>query len=372
MKRGYKRLLILLISLIIILLINTFYLNILVGYKMIIFLILLLITFNICYVLEKDNHRYFKEVLIEILLYVLFFFVIYYLLGLVVGLYRTQNYFTLSGLKNFFIPIISYTILKEILRYNMLSKADGNILCTILVVIVMILFDVSTDYYIAIFDSQYKILKFIALSLLPAISTNISYSYITKRMGYKPVIVFDLIFALYPYIIPILPDPSEYIVAIIYLLVPILFAYKIVNFFERKKDKQIPSNYHKNKFVGMLLPTTIVLLLVYFYSGYFRFYAVAIASGSMEPVIHKGDVVIIDQKARDFEVGEVMAFKRESIIVVHRVFKKQEMGDAFIYYTKGDANSNVDDIVIEEDMIVGKVGFKIPFVGYPTVWFNKK
>ena len=43
-----------------------------------------------------------------------------------------------------------------------------------------------------------------------------------------------------------------------------------------------------------------------------------------------------------------------------------------IYYTKGDANNNVDGIVIEEDMTIGVVKVKIPYIGWPTVWFNKE
>ena len=122
----------------------------------------------------------------------------------------------------------------------------------------------------------------------------------------------------------------------------------------------------------MALPLVIVLVLVYFYSGYFRYFAIAVATGSMEPNIYRGDVVIVDKKYsfNDIEPGEVIAYKKEDVIIVHRVIKKLKIRDSFIYYTKGDANEKMDDFVIEKDMIVGVVDYRIPFMGYPTVWFN--
>jgi signal peptidase len=94
----------------------------------------------------------------------------------------------------------------------------------------------------------------------------------------------------------------------------------------------------------------------------------------MTPNINKGDVVIVDQKYsfEDIEVGEIIAVKKEGVIIIHRVAKKVSFGDSYIYYTKGDANNNMDDFVIKEDMVVGKVSLRIPYIGYPTVWFNGK
>lgn len=372
MKKGYKRLIVFLSALIFIFLINTFCINILSGYKTILFLIVLLPIFDIYFMMEKDRHRYMKDIYFEVFIYVMFFFVFYYLLGLVVGLAKTSNYYSFIGFKQFIIPIIGYTILREILRYNLLCKAEGSKICTILVVVLIFLMDISDDYYFAVFKSQYDILKFIALTALPMLARNICYSYLSRKTGYKPVIIFDLVFTLFPYLIPVIPNPSEYIVSVIYLLLPIIFVYRIVNFFEKKKDNLLPSNYKKRHVQGIILPVIIIMTLVYFYSGYFRYYAVAIASGSMSTKIERGDIVIIDQKDHEFEIGEVMAYKREGLIIVHRVVNKIILGDSVIYYTKGDANNNVDDIVIEEDMIIGKVNHKIKYVGYPTVWFNKE
>ena len=374
MKKGYKRLLILLITLISILLIDTFTLNFLSGYKMVFALLILIVLFDIVFVLEKDKHRYLKDIFIEIVLFILLYFVVFYLLGLLVGLAKTPNYLALKSFTNNILPLFFYIIAREFLRYNMLCKADGNMISTIVVVLFFIILDMTNDLYYASFSTNYEILKFVSLSFLPVIAKNISYSYVTKKMGYKPVMLFDVIFSMYPYFLPIIPNPNEYLMSIIYLLVPILFAYRVLKFFDAKADDVLPRNYHKRKFKGILVPLCIILVMVYFYSGYFRFYSVAIASGSMAPEINVGDIVIADQKANfnKLKKGDVIAYKRDDIIVVHRIEKKTKYEGSYLYYTKGDTNSNIDDFVIEADNFIGKVKFKLPYIGYPTVWLNKE
>lgn len=373
MKKGYKRLLFFIAIIIIILLINTF-IGFFSKFKIDLFLGLLLIIFHKFFVIEKDNHRYLNDILFEILFYVVLYFILYYLLGLVVGLARTQNYLTIVGLKKFIIPVIFYCILREIFRYNMLCKAEGSKICTVIVVITLILLDLTYNTIPTNYTSTYDVLRYVALTLLPVISRNICYSYITRKLGYKPVIIFDLVFTLYPYIIPILPNPSEYVISIIYLVVPVVFSFRILKFLDSRKDKIFDSNYHKRKFKGIILPIAVICVMIYFYSGYFRFYAVAIASGSMEPKIHIGDVVIVDQKVpkEKLEEGDIIAFKHNGVIVVHRIYKKVKLDGKNMYYTKGDANNKIDDFLTEEEAIIGKVDTKVSLIGYPTVWFNKE
>ncbi len=374
MKKGYKRLLVFSVFLILLFLSNTFIFNIFSSYKMILLLLVLIPIFNIFFVLEKDRHRYINDVLFEVIVFTISFFLLYYILGFVVGLARNQNYFTLYGLKTFIIPTIVYCILREYLRYNMLCKSEGSKLVTIIVVLVFITMDITNSLYFSTFNSKYEILRYVALILLPTISKNISYSYISRKIGYKPVILFDLIFSLYPYILPLVPNPNEYIVSIIYLVVPIILALRLNKFFNNKEDYFLPSTYYKKRLKGAIVPTIIVLTLIYFYSGYFRFYAVAIASGSMNPEIKKGDVVIVDKakKENDYKKGQIIAYWKDENIIVHRIVKKVKLDNSYVYYTKGDANEKIDDLLIKEKMIIGKVNHKISYIGYPTVWFSER
>ena len=124
-------------------------------------------------------------------------------------------------------------------------------------IVLFILFDLNYNTIPRSFVDNYSVLKYVALILLPTISKNLSYTYVSKKMGYKPIIIFDLVFSLYPYIIPVLPNPSEYVMSIIYLLVPIFFAFRLVNFFEKNNDNLLSSDYHKIKFTSYIISLMI-------------------------------------------------------------------------------------------------------------------
>lgn len=105
-------------------------------------------------------------------------------------------------------------------------------------------------------------------------------------------------------------------------MLPLLLAYRLYRFFQKDKD-EIPDRKYRKRQIGSLIPAVLIAIIaVYFTSGYFKYYAVAIASGSMVPNINKGDIVIvekIDGKYNELEVGQVIAFKYNEVIVVHRL-----------------------------------------------------
>ncbi|MBE6152530.1 MAG: signal peptidase I, partial [Firmicutes bacterium] len=104
------------------------------------------------------------------------------------------------------------------------------------------------------------------------------------------------------------------------------------------------------------------------------YYALAIATGSMEPKISRGDIVIVEKiedRIAELEVGRVIAYNYNEVVVVHRINKIVEEDNERFFYTKGDANNHVDNYVIKEDMIIGTVDFAVPYAGFPTVWINQ-
>ena len=139
--------------------------------------------------------------------------------------------------------------------------------------------------------------------------------------------------------------------------------------------KSIINDIYNFKSIPLLLVSLfITIILVYFTSGCFKYHAVAVASGSMSPAIDTGDVVVIkkiDGKYSNIKEGDVIAFEYSNVIIVHRVINKVYDRGEYFFYTKGDNNKEKDNFVIKEDMIEGIVNYKIPFVGFPTVWLNE-
>lgn len=373
MKKGYKRLLIFEILIIVILLLNNFVLSVLGGYFKVLFLALLLILFYFIFGFEKDRNRYWKTICLEVCIFLLIYFLIYYISGFIFTFYQPINYYTFSSIINIIIPLILSIILKEFLRYQMIKKSEGSDVLIIITYILFIFVDLANLYNIMVFNSAYDTFMFLALYLLPCTSKNILCTYISSKAGYKPCLLYSLVMELYVYLLPLLPNPNQYMYSIFQLISPLILTYRIHLFYKADRDEYIEAKRYQKKFYSLIPCTIIILILVYLTSGYFNYHALVIGSGSMVPKILKGDVVIVDKnknKKENLEIGQIIAVQYQETIIIHRLVKKVKVDDQYFYYTKGDANENVDSYKISMDMIYGVVEFKIPYIGYPTIWLK--
>lgn len=106
-----------------------------------------------------------------------------------------------------------------------------------------------------------------------------------------------------------------------------------------------------------------------------------VSSGSMEPVLYKGDVVIIDYNPSSIDVGDIIIYQArwfENKPVIHRVIAKEESNDGNIFYIlKGDNNADQDpELVSPNDVTAKVVGINnnpiiIPKIGYLTLWVQE-
>lgn len=90
-----------------------------------------------------------------------------------------------------------------------------------------------------------------------------------------------------------------------------------------------------------------------------------VLTGSMEPVIMPGDMILIQNKA-SYDVGDIVTFRGNNYPITHRIIYEED-GD---YVTKGDANNAQDDKISAFD-IFGKVFIIIPKVGYFVEFLQK-
>jgi len=89
-----------------------------------------------------------------------------------------------------------------------------------------------------------------------------------------------------------------------------------------------------------------------------------VLSGSMEPTLSVGDLLIIRQQAH-YETDDIVVYQSGTVPVVHRIV---EISDESVT-TRGDAN-NVDDESFPVEAIKGEVVAAIPWLGY-GVWALK-
>jgi len=88
-----------------------------------------------------------------------------------------------------------------------------------------------------------------------------------------------------------------------------------------------------------------------------------VQSGSMEPAIMTGDVIIV-QGMSGYSINDAVTFQEDSgRIVTHRIVGS-ERGARERYVTKGDANRSEDQAIIASDRVIGKVFLVLPKLGF--------
>ena len=97
-----------------------------------------------------------------------------------------------------------------------------------------------------------------------------------------------------------------------------------------------------------------------------------VGSESMTGTLNKGDAIIYTRynEGENINTGDIIVFEKDDIKIVHRVEKQRLMKEEIRYYTKGDSNKESDDEYIKREDILGKVNFRIPYIGYFTLWVN--
>ena len=261
MKRGYKKLLIFELVIFAILILNSFVWNILSSFRISMFLLIALMAFKYIFGFEKDKRRYTKDLIMEVIIFLAIFFILYYLFGVLISFYKTGNHYTIIGLRDFILPTALYIFLKEYFRYMVICKSEGSKLLFITAIIMFVSLDITTALYFRNFNTSYSTFLFVALTLLPAISSNTILCYFTNKTGYKPLIIYSCILSLYTYLVPIAPNPNQYILSIIRFLLPIILGYRFYKFLQKDYDREVRRDYRKKHIAPIAIATFIVVTI---------------------------------------------------------------------------------------------------------------
>ena len=135
----------------------------------------------------------------------------------------------------------------------------------------------------------------------------------------------------------------------------------------------------------IMIVAVILVVLVFWYGLSFVFRTdhpiLAVASGSMEPVLYAGDLILIEgiDSGADIHVGtkdseqpgDIIVFHRYNELIVHRAVERTLNSDGtYSFKTWGDNNAWPDGGSVKEDDVVGRyLDFKIPWLGNIALFF---
>jgi signal peptidase len=94
-----------------------------------------------------------------------------------------------------------------------------------------------------------------------------------------------------------------------------------------------------------------------------------VVSGSMEPRLSPGDVVLTRPVLpQDLQPGQVLLFpdpEGADRLVLHRLVSFDARGDLV---TRGDANQSNDGSHVPASSVIGEAQLRVPYVGLPAYW----
>lgn len=299
------------------------------------------------------------------------YLVLFYLSGYYFGFVKTYQRFTAEVLWKGLIPGAMIIMATEIIRAVLLAqKAKG---LTAVSFILCLLSDIYLGAGVAGIRSMNRLMDVVAMTLLPAVTANLLYHYISKRYGFVPNMAYRMILTLPAYVIPSAPNMADALEALITMLLPLAVCLFIDLLYE-KKFRRATKRPSKWSYVGTAACIAVMISVVMLISCQFRFGLVVIATPSMqtEDGLNVGDAVLYEAYDDQYiQKGDIIAFTKDGkTLIVHRVVDVQKINGQVRYYTKGDANEDWDHGYVTESEIHGVILCKVPHIGHPSLWLR--
>lgn len=174
---------------------------------------------------------------------------------------------------------------------------------------------------------------------------------------------------------PFTPDLGDYLTSVTGILLPTMVYMYSARFVDVTQIETIEEKNANKKSVrwGDIPVLIFIVILVGLISGKFKYSIIGVGSESMSPTILKGDAVVYEKvkSIDDLKIGDILVFKSESKMIIHRYTEKKEDKGTVYIITKGDANNSSDNLNLTINEVEGKVKFKIKYLAYPSLWLKE-
>ena len=313
-----------------------------------------------------------NQVLMIISLIALLYAVFHFVSGLEFGFYKTGYGLKTDIIFGFILPIGVIIPCNEIIRHVLCVQKDK--LASVFAYFISLCSEILICATIPAITNVATFMDVVGLTLFPGIVGNLLFNYLTVRYGFAPNIIYKALTVWIFYLIPYSSAISYSLSGFINLILPIAIYLFIDALYEKKRRYALGNTSRVVRIASTVLTVVVLIIMtgtVMLVSNQFKYGAYVIATESMTGELNKADVAIFESyDDHAVEKGQVIVFEKNNTVIVHRVVKIEIINGETRYYTKGDANEDDDAGYIVDSDIVGVVNYKVPYLGYPTIWIR--
>lgn len=221
------------------------------------------------------------------------------------------------------------------------------------------------------FQGNLDLIKFIGSEFLPELAGNIMASYLAYLGGPLPAVIYSGTLQAFQWFCPVLPDLEWTAKTILGFFIPVFSLILVQRLYLLESREMKKSGADRENPAGWIATSVVSVLLVWFSVGLFPLYPSVILSGSMEPGIKKGDVVLMRKiPGENAKPGDIVQYRSEKISILHRVLEVREKNGVISFVTKGDANKATDPEPVSPQQVVGRMICVVPKIGWATLVFK--
>ncbi len=384
MKTYKTRAILLILLTICFYLMDNHYFNILFGsylfntIKAFLWIILSFIILLFPKVQSKSKNRYRKMLNSWAFIFAFIFITFLVLAGIFIdGLGKSPYNHSFKGIIFNIFMVGSVLIGRELTRnylVNVFAKKE-NYCVFILIAGFMTLTSFPLNNFFNI-EGYKEIVKFLAQYVAPEFSKNILVTYFAFLGGPIPAIIYIGVLEGFHWLSPVLPNLKWITTAFIGILCPV-FSLTIMQNIYLKEAKLFKRKNNENNIFSLIVTSLISIFIIWFSVGVFPIYPSVVITGSMEPLIKPGDIIIVEkitsmEEINNLKKNDIVQFKSNNVVISHRIIKIIEKEETYNFRTKGDNNSGVDVDLVKPKQIKGKVINVVPKIGWPTLFIKSE
>jgi len=293
---------------------------------------------------------------------------------IIIGLFAGfgKNHYSFAPDKVLFniIYVTTFLLGTELSRAYLIKYATNKrIYTTITFTLITLVFVITriqlSDLSLLSFSNPSVLLEFLGGIILPAITINLLASYLAYLGGASASISYLGVLLAFEWFSPIIPNTHWTLLALVGTIAPAV-GYTLIHSAE---NLNLPKKHHRRRLKtseqGWTAVAIFSVVIVFFSFGFFGVNPTVIYSGSMQPTLNIGDIVLIQKTSiENLKQGDIIQFKKDNNTFVHRIYSNTADHQQIVLITKRAANAHPDPNQITSDQILGKSLFTIPQLGW--------